>query len=264
MTKKIIIFTLLFSLSFQTFAWGPTGHRVVGKIADSYLSRKAKKNIEKILGNESIAMSSTWADFIKADSTYKYLNNWHYINVKAGLNLTEFTNYLNNDTGTDANTKLNFLIGELKKKETSLEQKRFYLRLLIHIEGDIHQPMHVSRAEDLGGNSINLTWLNESTNLHALWDEKLLNFQILSYTEFAESINYTTEQQRRDWQLQPISEWFFESYQLADKIYAGIKPEQKLNYRDANEYNYANIEIIKQQLLKGGVRLAGLLNEIFG
>ncbi|MBK8518357.1 MAG: hypothetical protein IPL55_19355 [Saprospiraceae bacterium] len=61
-----------------------------------------------------------------------------------------------------------------------------------------------------------------------------------------------------------MSEWFFESYQLADKIYAGIKPEQKLNYRDANEYNYANIEIIKQQLLKGGVRLAGLLNEIFG
>lgn len=97
-----------------------------------------------------------------------------------------------------------------------------------------------------------------------MWDEKLLNFQILSYTEFAESINYTTKQQCRDWQQQPISEWFFESYQLADKIYAGIKPEQKLNYRDANEYNYANIEIIKQQLLKGGVRLAGLLNEIFG
>ncbi len=135
---------------------------------------------------------------------------------------------------------------------------------MIHIEGDILQPRHVSRIEDLGGNSISLSWLNQSTNRHALWDEKLVNFQNLSYTEFAASINYTDKQQRLEWQQQPILEWFFESYLLADKIYVGITPEQKLNYRDVNDYNFDNIDIIKQQLLKGGVRLAGLLNKLFG
>lgn len=260
MTKKITATILLFSLSLQTFGWGATGHRVVGEIAGSYLTRKAKKNIREILGNESVAISSNWADFAKSDSTLKYLDNWHYINIKAGLNMTEFKNYLQNDTGTDAYTKLNFLIAELKNKENTLQQKQFYLRLLIHIAGDIHQPMHVSRAEDLGGNRIRLSWFNEQTNLHALWDDKLIAFQNLSYTEYATNINHTNKQQRREWQQQPMSEWFFESYQLADKLYAGAKPEQKLGYR----YNFDNVEMLNQQLLKGGVRLAGLLNEIFG
>ncbi len=260
MTKKISILILLVSISLQTFAWGTTGHRVVGEIADSYLSRKTKRSIREILGNESVAMSSNWADFAKSDSTLKYLDPWHYINVKAGMNATEFSNYLKNDTGIDAYTKLNFLITELKNKQISLEQKRFYLRLLIHIAGDIHQPMHVSRAEDLGGNRIRLSWFNEPTNLHALWDDKLITFQNLSYTEYAASINHTTKEQRQEWQQQPMSEWFFESYQLADKVYASVKPEQKLSYR----YNFDNVEMLNQQLLKGGVRLAGLLNEIFG
>ena len=73
MTKKITVTILLLSLSLQTFAWGTTGHRVVGEIADSYLSRKTKRSIREILGNESVAMSSNWADFAKSDSTLKYL-----------------------------------------------------------------------------------------------------------------------------------------------------------------------------------------------
>jgi hypothetical protein len=260
MEKTVSAFLLVVSISLQTFAWGPTGHRVVGEIADSHLSRKAKKNIRAILGNESIAISSNWADFIKSDTSFKYLDSWHYINIKAGLNATEFADYLKNDTGVDAYTKLNFLIGELKNKQNTLEKKQFYLRLLIHIAGDIHQPMHVSRAEDLGGNRIRLSWFNDQTNLHALWDDRIIEFQKLSYTEYAANLNHVTKQQRAEWQNQPMNEWFFESYQLANAVYAGVKPEQKLSYR----YNFDNIENLNQQLLKGGVRLAGLLNEIFG
>jgi S1/P1 Nuclease len=257
--KKITVLLLLLSFSLQTFAWGPTGHRVVGQIANSHLSCKAKRNIRKILGTESVAISSNWADFIKSDTSFKYLDSWHYVNIKAGLNNTEFTKYLQEDTKTDAYTKFVFLIGELKNKQNSLETKQFYLRLLIHIAGDIHQPMHVSRAEDLGGNRIKAFWFADATNLHALWDDKLIEYQKLSYTEYSANINHVSKQQRREWQQQPMTEWFFESYQLADKLYAGVKPEQKLSYR----YNFDNVEILNQQLLKGGVRLAGLLNEIY-
>jgi S1/P1 Nuclease len=240
--------------------WSQIGHRVVGEVAESYLTCRAKKNIRKILGNESIAISSNWADFIKSDSTMNYLDPWHYINVKSGLNYTEFSNYLQQDTIVDAFTKLNFLIKELKNKQTPLDKKQMYLRLVIHIIGDIHQPMHVGRKEDLGGNRINVLWFNEPTNLHAVWDEKLITYQKLSYTEYTTSINHTDKKQRKQWQQQPMSEWLFESYLIADKLYAGItQPNQKLSYR----YNYDNVDILNLQLLKGGVRLAGILNEVF-
>src|SRR5215204_1167193 len=147
--KGLLLAMTFITTSFSSFAWwGQTGHRVVGEIADSYLSSKARKALLEILGTESIAMSSNWADFIKSDSTYNYLGPWHYINVKQGLSQTEFNNFLQNDTITDAYTKLNFLIAELKNKQLAGEKKQLYLRLLIHIAGDIHQPLHAGKSED--------------------------------------------------------------------------------------------------------------------
>ena len=260
--RKLSVFITLIAVSFSSFAWwGQTGHRVVGEIADGYLSSKAKKAIAEILGTESIAISSNWADFIKSDSTYNYLSPWHYINVKQGLSQAEFNTFLQNDTITDAYTQLNFLIAELKNKQLAVEKKQMYLRLLIHIVGDIHQPLHVGRLEDLGGNRIRVLWFGDSTNLHSVWDEKLIGSQNLSYTEYAKAINHATKVQRQQWQAQPMKEWFFESYQLAGKIYSGItQPHQRLSFR----YNFDYIEMLNGQLLKGGIRLAGLLNSIFG
>ncbi len=241
--------------------WGATGHRVVGEVANSHLTRRAKRRIRKILGNESIAISSNWADFIKSDTAMKYIEPWHYINAPWHLNYPDFSAYLQRDSIVDAFTKLNFLISELKNKNLSMEKKRMYLRLVIHIVGDIHQPLHVGRAEDLGGNKIKVFWFNEPTNLHALWDDKLIEFQKLSYTEYTANINHATTEQRTAWQAQPLSGWLFESYQLADKVYKSVtQPDQKLSYR----YNYDHVEMMNGQLLKGGVRLAGLLNQIFG
>lgn len=257
--KHFLILTMATCISVSLFAWGPTGHRVVGQIADSYLTPQAKTAIHKILGNESVAISSNWADFIKSDSTMNYLSPWHYINIQAGLSYADFANYLKNDTATDAYTRLNFLIKELKNKKLDAAKKKMYLRLLIHIVGDVHQPMHVSRAEDQGGNKIKVLWFNESTNLHSVWDDKIIEMQKLSYTEYAANINHSSLAERKKLQ-QPIEKWFYESYQLADTIYSGItQPEQKLGYR----YNFDNIEMLNRQLLKGGIRLAGLLNEIF-
>jgi hypothetical protein len=252
---------VLFTAINTSFAWGTNGHRIIGEVADSYLTKKARKNIAAILGNESIAMSSNWADFIKSDSTLRYLDPWHYINIKAGMDYSTFEAYLKKDTAVDAYTKLHFLIAELKNKTITAERKLFCLRMLIHIVGDIHQPMHVSRSEDLGGNRIRVQWFGDATNLHAVWDDRLVEQQKLSYTEFAKHINHTTKEQRTAWQQQPMEQWFFESYQLADGIYKGItQPEQRLSFR----YNFDYVETMNQQLLKGGVRLAGLLNELFG
>ncbi|MBC7936926.1 MAG: S1/P1 nuclease [Rhizobacter sp.] len=258
---KAIIMSICLYIPLQSAAWGVLGHRIVGQIADSYLSKGAKKAIAGILGNESVAMSSNWPDFIKSDPAYKYLSNWHYANIKGGLTQEQVINLLEKDTATNAYTKINWLKSELKRKEISVTDKQMYLRLLIHIVGDIHQPLHVGRLDDLGGNKIKVLWLNDPYNLHQIWDEVLIDFQQLSYTEFATAINYTTKQQRNTLQQQPMSFWFWESYQIAEQVYGDVKgTEEKLGY----QYNFKYKAILEAQLLKGGVRLAGILNEIFG
>jgi hypothetical protein len=258
--KQILFFSLAILLPFCSFGWGMLGHRIVGQIADSYLTAKAKMQVQKILGTESIAIVSNWADFIKSDSAYDYFYKWHFINLDSGLATTEVKSYLQKDTATDIYTKTNFLVKELKNKHLSLEKKRMYLKLLIHFVGDIHQPFHVGRKDDQGGNRIKVLWFNTPTNLHATWDEQLINFQQLSFTEYTNAINHTNPRQRLAWQKQPIAEWIDESYQLAQQLYSEIRqPDQKLSYR----YNYEHIQMLNEQLVKAGVRLAGLLNDIF-
>ncbi|TZF85613.1 S1/P1 nuclease (plasmid) [Pedobacter sp. BS3] len=259
-TKICILAGILVYLPGFSMAWGLLGHRIVAEIANSYLNAKARVEIQKILGNESMAMASNWPDFIKSDPSYNYLSKWHYIDFDQSLSYQQMQDFLQQDTATDAYTKLNFLVKELKNKSLPADKKLMYLKLVIHIVGDLHQPLHTGRTEDKGGNTIKVSWFGQQTNLHAVWDEKLIEYQQLSYTEYTKAINYTTPAQRTEWQQQPISKWIYDSNQLAQKIYAGIKPEARLSYR----YNFDYVADLNQQLLKGGVRLAGLLNTIFG
>lgn len=242
-------------------AWGTLGHRIIGQIAESYLTPKASLAVKKILGTETLAKASTWADFVKSDSSFSYLNSWHYMNFKAGLSESDMKEYLATDTATGAYTKVNFLLAQLKNKQLDKEKKKLYLRLLIHIVGDIHQPLHTGGEDDFGGNRINVQWFNKPANLHTVWDEKMIDRQNMDYIEYSKSINHTTAQQLLKWQHEPISNWLFQSYQLANQLYKEIKqPNEKLSY----DYNKSHIEAANLQLLKGGVRLAGLLNQIFG
>jgi len=258
--NKFALLYLFFLLPFYTNAWGVLGHRIVGQIAESYLTPKAKLEISKILGTESIAMATNWADFIKSDSTMAYLSPWHYLNIPRGLTFSEVQSYLKNDTIVDAYTKINFLVKQLKSKQLSKDRKTFYLKLLIHFVGDIHQPLHVAELEE-GGNKIKVLWFNSPSNLHQVWDSKLIDFQQLSYTEYSNAINHTTKTERMLWQKQPMNEWIWNSYQISEKIFDDVKqPEEKLGY----QYNFKYINILNQQLVKGGVHLAGLLNQLFG
>jgi hypothetical protein len=258
--NRFLLIVAVFYLPLQSMAWGTNGHRICGQIASTYLTPRAKKAIEAILGNESIAMASNWADFIKSDPDYSYLSPWHYIDFDKAYTYPEMQDFLNHDTNIDAYTKLQFLIKELKKKDLSQANQLFYLRMLIHIVEDVHQPMHTAHADDKGGNDFKVNWFSTPTNLHAVWDSQLIDFQQLSYTEYAASINHTTWAQRAEWQKAPISQWLFESNQIAEKLYTEIKPGDTLNYR----YNFTHIDTLNQQLLKAGVRLAGVLNQLFG
>ena len=257
--KCLMIITISY-LPIRVMAWGQHGHRIIGQIADGYLTPKAKAAVARILGTETIAMASTWADFIKSDSTYKYLDPWHYVNYEKGLTYQQFLEVQKKDTGVNAYTRLNFLIRELKKKNLSADKKKAYLRLLIHIAGDIHQPLHVSPVGTTGGNDIKVQWFSTPSNLHRVWDSDLIELQQLSFTEYTQHINHISLTERKRLQANPMSKWFFESYSIAQDLHNEIRETNpRLGYR----YNYDHIELLNQQLLKGGVRLAGLLNTIF-
>jgi hypothetical protein len=258
--NKLLMFGLLLYLPSQSMAWGMLGHRVVAQIADNNLNPKARLALKVILGNESLAMGSNWADFVKSDKSYDYLYNWHFVNFSAGLSSADIKGMLKADTTVNAYTKMNFLIRELKKKDLPKAQKIIYIRLLVHIVGDVHQPMHTGRAEDKGGNDIKLTWFGKSSNLHSVWDTELVESQQLSYTEYTQAINFCSAKQKAEWQHAPINAWITETYGMAQNIYGGVTLGDKLSYR----YIYDNLNSVNNQLLKGGIRLGGLLNQIFG
>ena len=257
--KIMAIGLFLVYMPAQSFAWGQLGHRIVAEIADSYLSKKAKKEIKKILGAESMAMSSTWADFIKSERSYKYLDTWHYVDFEKGVSCEEIHSVVGKDTSANAYNKIEFLISELKNKALPKEKKVMYLRLLIHLVGDIHQPYHVGYHDDRGGNDIKVTWFNKPTNMHTIWDSELIEFQQLSYTEYVKSINHTTAAQREAWKDGGLKNWLCDSYKITETLYNDVKTGDKLSYR----YNYDHISTLNQQLVKGGVRLAEVLNQVF-
>jgi hypothetical protein len=255
----VAILTVSLAVPTRTQAWGMLGHRVVGGVAEYYLTPKARAAIKQLLGNESVAMAANWADFVKSDRNYDYLGAWHYINLPAGMTQQKLFDYLEKDTSTDVYTKLNFIIRQLKAKKSPKSTQALYLKLLIHLVGDLHQPMHAARPEDRGGNAMKLYWFNTTTNLHRLWDEQLVEYQQLSYTEHVAAINFATAAQVKQWQKDPIRQWVYESYRIAGKLYNEVKPEERLSY----PYNYHHVETMNQQLLKAGIRLAGVLNSIY-
>ncbi|MCX3264669.1 S1/P1 nuclease [Pedobacter agri] len=247
-------------LPIQANAWGMIGHRVVGEIADSYLKTKTRKAIQSILGSETLAMSANWGDFIKSDSTYNYLYNWHFVNLPAGQTKDVIFNFLETEKSPNLYNKIIELTAVLKKSSSTADEKKLALRMLVHMAGDLCQPMHVARKEDLGGNRVSVLWFNEKSNLHRVWDEQLIEYQQLSYTEYAKAINHPSAVQLYNWQNTSLKENVYESYLVCNKIYETTKPDSKLSYR----YNFDWVETLNQQLLKGGVRLAKMLNDIYG
>ena len=75
MIKILIVYTLLFSF---VLGWGKTGHRITGKIAETYLTKNAKTQIKKLMGHHDLSRMSNWADEIKSDPDWKIANDWHW------------------------------------------------------------------------------------------------------------------------------------------------------------------------------------------
>jgi len=236
--------------------WGQTGHRATGEIATKHLSKKASKEIEKILGGKSLAFVSTYADEIKSDNKYREFGPMHYVNMEPDQ--VKYDLALAAEEG-DLLKALRKCKAVLKDKNSSREDKEFYLKMLVHFMGDLHQPFHVGRGEDKGGNDIQVRWFNEGSNIHRVWDSDMINSYQMSYTELAENTDDLTASRLREITAGDFETWVYESRTLAEKAYASVEIGEKLSYR----YMYDWFPVVREQLQKGGIRLAHVLNEIY-
>ena len=237
----------------QSSGWGPTGHRVTGWIAEKYLNKKARTAIEKILQGQSLAMASTWMDEIRSDSTYDYMVDWHWVTIPQGQTYQQTSKNPNGDLIQ----ALEKVIAELKSKNLSKEQELGRLRILIHLVGDIHQPLHAGDRDDRGGNNVQVMWFRDQSNLHRIWDSDMIDDTKLSFTELAQSLNNPSEEEIRSWQKTTLYDWARESQSYHEHVYN--YGNGRLGYR----YSYVNYPIVRLRLLQAGVRLAGILSEIY-
>ncbi len=253
--RSIRSFLLLITCApLAALAWGPTGHRVVGEIADHHLSHKARKAITRILGSESLAIASTWMDEVRSDSSYNNTHDWHWVTIPDSLNYAASEKNPKGDV-VEAIERTKTL---LRSDTVPLERKRVYLRFLIHLIGDIHQPLHVGRGDDKGGNDFQVQWMKKGTNLHRVWDSEMIEQVGLSYTELAMSLDCVNEAQRTEWQRGTAADWAQEAMACRAQVYAAKRGDD-IGYN----YLYKNWPLVQRQLAKGGIRLAGVLNDVF-
>ena len=132
------------------------------------------------------------------------------------------------------------------------------LRFVVHLVGDLHQPLHTIDDHDRGGNDVQIEFMGKPGNLHSLWDYMLIESTGVSEADYAKRLlgELTAEQYERMAQG-TVLDWVMESYRVA-LAHAYVLPE---DHKLGVEYRDRNMPVIDLQILRAGVRLARVLNE---
>jgi hypothetical protein len=273
-------------------AWGDEGHEIVALIADHYLDPTVRQKVRAMLAADTdnltahdIASEATWADKYRdsdrqtTKERYNRTHNWHYVDIELTnpdigsacfgapqlANGTPASNGAADDCVTD---KIKEFAAELRAPDTTPEERLIALKFLLHFVGDTHQPLHAADDNDAGGNGKRVSAEGFRANkLHHFWD-----------TEFVAQVN-PDPQQAADQLIAAIGEapaeahapgdpiaWAQESFALArDHAYGKLPaPNERGSYRLDAGYISDATDVVKTQLSKAGVRLAGELNQALG
>ena len=243
------------------FAWGKTGHRVVAAIADAQLSGLARAHVKELLGPaESLAEAANWPDEMKSNPLpfwRKTANPWHYVTLNGIL-------YDEAPPEGDALEALNRFSATLRDPDASLVDKQLALRFIVHLVGDLHQPLHAGKCCDRGGNDVKVKWFGRDLNLHSVWDSALVDEQQLSFTEMTDKLQRHTSNEDviAWWDINP-RDWISESAQIRETIYPRPSDDPKRVPELSWSYVYENTPIVERRLSQAGVRLAAYLNAVY-
>ncbi len=253
MKKRTFISAGLAIAALGLISWGFKGHRAVATIAQKHLNANTAYVVSAYLKGEPMEEVSTWADDNRDPKTAP----WHYINLPLGLSRDAFVKAVQ-ESDNNVYTAILKTEATLKDVNASAEAKNEAMKYLIHLVGDAHQPMHVSRKEDKGGNTIQLRFDAKGTNLHSLWDSKLIDKEGLSQEEMVRTYDTATPADIKKWQSDSPIEWLWESYQITNELYANAKPGQNID----DVYYQKYIPVVRKRIDQAGIRLAGELNRL--
>ena len=256
--KKIFIAVFFIFGIAEASAWGVTGHRVVAEIAENHLTNRAKRKLKKLIGKQKLAYWANWPDNVRNSPEWKNTSTWHYVNIPPQETKEQFIEQLKNNNKPNIYTAIQNVKGIIVDKNTPDADREIYLRFLVHFLGDMMQPMHTGREEDLGGNLIKIQFFKKDTNLHSLWDSGLIDNTKYSYTEYARVLDVKSKEEIKQIQSGSLEDWFYESHQAANQLYASVKPGENYSYDYQQQYN----ALLERQLLHAGLRLAKILNEV--
>jgi hypothetical protein len=254
MQKALLAAAWLTLLAPHASAWGPVGHRAVGRIAERHLSAEAAREVAALLAPERLAYVGTWADDIRSDPEWAKAEAWHWVTVPPGKTYAQSEK---NPAGDVLEAIARFERTLADRRAAPLERKQA-LKWLVHLVGDIHQPLHVGRGDDRGGNEQVVLWFNEPSNLHSVWDSGIIGRAELSFSELAESVDVATPADVKTWQAATPLDWAEESRALLGGVYE--VGDRRLSWR----YSYKHWPTVERRLNQAGVRLAGLLNRLLG
>ena len=256
MKKSILTLVLLTAVCLNTFAWGQKGHDVTAYIAEQHLTPAARAAVESLLDGKSIVYWANWLDNASHQRPLAYTKTWHYKNIDEGVRYEEAPA---NPAG-DAVTAIKSRIEILNDPNTTAEERRLALKILIHVVGDLHMPLHMGHATDLGGNRIKVKFFNRDNNLHAVWDSSIPeSAHKWSYTEWQQQIDRANPADEAAIISGSVDDWAKETVAIASDIYTYFQPDCNISYNEVARWT----PTVEQQFLRGGLRLAHLLNSIF-
>lgn len=255
--KRLLTLFAIICIVLEAFAWGPKGHRIVAQVAYDYLDHGARKHIDKVLGKEGMIYLSTWPDEIKSDTIYPNSFTCHYQDLAGGMTDAEVVATLTDypKEGGELWMALDSLEVVLKKDKYCHDALVFY----VHLYADRFCPMHVAHLDDQGGNAVRFKWFGQNTNLHSVWDSKIIESKGFSYSEYAKYLHNMYRYNYKHFVKMTEEETLLHTYHLTDDIY---------NYHstwsgNAYHYTYHWTEAVEYQMYLAGVQLAEMLNKIF-
>lgn len=256
MSRLVCAAAGLFIFAVDGFAWGQKGHDVTCAIAEKHLSRKAKKQISDLLDGKSIVYWANWMDNASHTPEYQFTKTWHYKNIDAD---ETYEGAALNENG-DVVRAINDQIAALKSGKQSREEQILSLKFLVHLMGDLHCPMHMGHKSDLGGNRWQVQYFGRGTNLHSVWDSGLVeSAHNWTYSEWVDQLDrYSNKENKKIAEGTPVT-WGKETYEVSKKVYDGTPVGSKLSFDFVSEWT----GVAETQLLRAGLRLAAVLNDIF-
>lgn len=235
----------------QSFAWGRRGHELIMELAFSRLTTLEQQKVIRYLDGMTIQSASTWMDEIRNEKRYDYLGTAHYINIPRPNGVAKVAE-------NDIQRELNATLVEVKSLK-SLPDSVIKLDLLklIHLIGDIHQPLHTGYEVDRGGNDIAVVFNDKKTNLHRLWDSQLIESLKIDSASVNAYLSNLSRKQVAEYSKTDVALWIKESQSHLDQIYQFQNGVIEVQYvTDAKP-------VIEEQLAKAVLRLERVLKRMF-